>query len=192
MESRCSWKPNSQSHSMSFSFVNIDLTWGRLFNRLREMAPEPQPTSRQVGWAAALCCRSWRTRSTNSYQKKTIIIITGVISLCRWRSISLFFPHQTSVSGLGMNTGGLIFRVRSLKSHSSITYCTGILHNSLFITCISQSISMNMVQKLTVKMKTWIDVWCTGAISAESFRCQEAELTVLFQDFQSGWWNGVR
>jgi len=33
----------------------------------------------------------------------------------------------TSVSGLGMKTGGLILSVKSRKSHSSITYCTGIL-----------------------------------------------------------------
>lgn len=40
-------------------------------------------------------------------------------------------------------------------------------------------------------MKTWIDVWCKVAIFAEFFLCQEAALNVLFQDFQSGWWNGA-
>lgn len=53
--------------------------------------------------------------------------------------IFFFFSCPTSVSGLGMNTGGLIFSVRSLKSHSSITYCTGILHKThVFMNIISQ------------------------------------------------------
>lgn len=36
-------------------------------------------------------------------------------------------PQITSVSGLGINTGGFISSVSSRKSHSPITYCTGIL-----------------------------------------------------------------
>ena len=32
---------------------------------------------------------------------------------------------KPSVSGRGMKTGGLIFRVSSKKSHSLIMYCTG-------------------------------------------------------------------
>lgn len=40
-------------------------------------------------------------------------------------------PHiPTSVSGRGINTGGLIFSVRSWKSHSPSTYCTGILQQA--------------------------------------------------------------
>ncbi len=40
---------------------------------------------------------------------------------------SYYIRIPTSVSGLGMRTGGLIFRVTFRKSHSPMMYCTGTL-----------------------------------------------------------------
>lgn len=62
-------------------------------------------------------------------------------------TVFLMCPVQkTSVSGLGMKTGGLIFSVRSLNSHSSITYCTGIL---------DQSKKCGAVKKIYLEMRMW-------------------------------------
>ena len=60
----------------------------------------------------------------------------GLLVMC-----SRIFPSLTSVSGLGMKTGGLILRVKSRKSHSSITYCTGILRNTHnYASCLTRRI----------------------------------------------------
>lgn len=98
------------------------------------MAPEPQPTSTHVSWDSEptlgpdFSCRSVSTSSTisctESINKKGVFQDLGLIYCCVC-DLQLFL---TSVSGLGMNTGGLSFSVRSLKSHSSMMYCTGILH----------------------------------------------------------------
>lgn len=42
-------------------------------------------------------------------------------------SLNVFSSTLTSVSGVGMKTGGRRTRTRSLKSHSPRMYCTGIL-----------------------------------------------------------------
>lgn len=120
----------------SHTTINKNLTWGRLFSRLREMAPEPHPTSKHVRWESpaipGFFIKSVSTSSTSSctnVQRKQCCgyDFTKYYALC---VCACFFLCWTSVSGLGMNTGGLIFSVRSLKSHSSITYCTGILHQT--------------------------------------------------------------
>ncbi len=128
-------------------------TCGMLRSKLREMAPDPQPTSRHrksvVCDSPRINRRSSRTRLTSSYThtnqqvqmeinvfKHTVSVYPkSHVYLKSWKSSLLQKRHVltrslkffTSVSGRGMNTGGFIFRVRSLKSHSSITYCTGIL-----------------------------------------------------------------
>ena len=76
----------------------MNLTWGRLYSRLREMAPEPHPTSRHVSWASpftCFICRSVSTSSTNSctnVERKHCSVITGVsmyyVCLC-----GLFFSN---------------------------------------------------------------------------------------------------
>lgn len=51
------------------SRMNRNLTWGRLYSRLSEMAPEPHPTSKHVCWMSpftGFICRSVSTSSTNS------------------------------------------------------------------------------------------------------------------------------
>lgn len=67
------------------------------------------------------------TSSTSSCSTTRTNHYSGFVCYNLCAQISLRFLCLTSVSGLGMKTGGLIFRVRSLKSHSPITYCTGIL-----------------------------------------------------------------
>lgn len=54
-------------------------------------------------------------------------IINGGYFICSIHTNGDFIFSLTSVSGRGINTGGFICKTRSLKSHSSITYCTGIL-----------------------------------------------------------------
>lgn len=124
------------NHLLTFIHININLTWGRLFRRLREMAPEPHPTSKHVNWASVpspvrvFPSKSVNTSSTNSFINTHRGCSSGyrcLVIIKQMHSYKLFFYCTTSVSGLGMNTGGLIFKVKSLKSHSSITYCTGIL-----------------------------------------------------------------
>lgn len=69
------------------------------------------------------------------------------------RSLKFF----TSVSGRGINTGGFIFKVRSLKSHSSITYCTGILkktHRQRTIGNLSSGVSGLFHESATVLLST--------------------------------------
>uniref|UniRef100_A0A1A9V1C4 Uncharacterized protein n=1 Tax=Glossina austeni TaxID=7395 RepID=A0A1A9V1C4_GLOAU len=60
------------------------------------MAPEPQPTSNIS------------------------------IGCCTFRYSSITFDTNSSVSGLGMNTVGAVFKVKSMKSHSPNIYCKGI------------------------------------------------------------------
>lgn len=79
-----------------------------LFNRARLMAPVPQPISRE------LISVAWFTVEFESNSAEII-------------------DTRSSVSGLGMKTGGDIFNVIPKKSHSSITYCTGILLSLRFI-----------------------------------------------------------
>lgn len=66
-----------------FPTISTDLTCGRLFSRLREMAPEPHPTSKHVCWASScFISRSVSTSSTNSCthtQRKNTALV-----MCDW------------------------------------------------------------------------------------------------------------
>lgn len=93
--------------------------------------------------------------------------------------------QKTSVSGLGMKTGGLIFSVRSLNSHSSITYCTGILDQSKKRGAVKKYTWKHACEGGATKLYTWTDVWCRAAISALSYLVQEAPITYRVRHFQS-------
>lgn len=98
------------------------------------MAPEPHPTSKHVCWESppilGSFIKSVSTSSTSSCTKVQRKHCSGSVFTNYYMYVCLLFILWTSVSGLGMNTGGLIFSVRSLKSHSPITYCTGILQQT--------------------------------------------------------------
>lgn len=64
-----------------------------------------------------------------------------VSNCCRTNSTN------SSVSGLGMNTGGCIFNVNSRKSHSLIMYCSGILAIRHSQSCSNRSCSDWVIDK---------------------------------------------
>lgn len=84
-----------------------------------------------------------------------------------------------------MKTGGLIFSVRSLNSHSSITYCTGILDQSQKRGAVKKYTWKHACEGGATKLYTSTDVWCRAAISAPSYLVQEAAITYRVQHFQS-------
>ena len=128
-----------------FPKIYTNLTWGRLFSRLRETAPEPHPTSKHVCWEYASTpgpefpCRSVSTSSTNSCtikeekkeKKKRQFWLCDVSSLGLRDMCGLFLRHlqprfqvlvwtqeaSSSVSGLWSPTP---------RWHIAQAFCTAV------------------------------------------------------------------
>ena len=85
--------------------VNTNLTWGRLFSRLREIAPEPHPTSRHVRCSSAptpAFSRSLSTSSTNSCTNTQRKHSSGFIHMidCFHSTFSFSSPVQPQFQAL--------------------------------------------------------------------------------------------
>lgn len=168
------------------------LTWGRLFSRLSEMAPEPQPTSKHVCWDSELTpgpdflCRSVSTSSTISCTK-------SIIKQNRFHDFWLrecCVCDVKPVSNLGFRSRYEHRRPHLQRQVSKVPLLDDVLHRHSAHHCGSILLNVHQMDLCTVIYCMWKFtlkvVWCRAATPAQSFLCWGTHLTSPAWDFPSG------
>lgn len=180
------WWTNGAVPGGQLVTMNPNLTWGRLFSRLRAMAPEPHPTSKHVCGASTpapvpgLMSTSVSTSSTNSCTKRTQrkrcsghVRRTDGIWLCAVGTHGSISPTTNLGFRPRYENGGSHLQ----RQISEVPFLDHILHghsSSNMHTCENSQwtkspFEYSSVWRCKQKLHTWIGVWSRGATSALFF-----------------------